>query len=171
MKKTRILLALGLIGWFFLAGIGQLKAQVTVTNPVTANGFTIKKQVSNSTVPSGVVFTYTIFYTIPAGASNVVITDQIPASLVIDNVVPGSGCGTPTVTVAGNLVSYALASVSSGCSGTFQINVHFPAGTTCPQTTARNQVCLEAKDQPKICTEFVSTTATAANPFTIYRLS
>jgi hypothetical protein len=63
--------------------------------------------------------------------------------------------------------SYSLASVSSGCSGTFQINVHFPAGTTCPGTTARNQVCLEAKNQSKICTDFISTTATANNPFAV----
>ncbi len=147
----------------------DLQGQVgpTVTNTVTANGFSIKKQVSNSSVPSGVVFTYTIFYTIPAGASNVVITDQIPASLVIDNVVPGSGCGTPTVTPSGNTITYAFSSVSMGCSGTFQINVHFPAGTTCPGTVARNQVCLEATGQPKICTDFISTTATAANPFAV----
>ena len=129
----------------FLSCSGQLFSQVqpTVTNTVSANGFAVKKQVSNSTLPSGVVFTYTIFYTIPAGATSISITDQVPSSLVIDGVIPGSGCGTPTVSVSGNLVTYNLASVSSGCSGTFQINVHFPAGTTCPGTTARNQVCLE----------------------------
>lgn len=143
------------------------QTQATVTNTATANGFAVKKQVSNSTVPSGVVFTYTIFYTIPAGATSIAITDQVPSSLVIDGVIPGSGCGTPTVTVSGNLVTYNLASVTSGCSGTFQINVHFPAGTTCPGATARNQVCLEAKNQPKICTDFISTTATANNPFAV----
>lgn len=143
------------------------QGQATITPEVTVNGYTIKKQVSNSTVPSGVVFTYTIFYTIPAGSLSIAITDQVPATLVIDNVIPGSGCGTPTITTAGNLVTYALASVSSGCSGTFQINVHFPAGTTCPGTAARNQVCIQAKDLQKQCTEFVTTTATAANPFGI----
>lgn len=159
-----------LIGFFILlAGLNQLTAQnqPTITNTATANGFSLKKQVSNSSVPSGVVFTYTIFYTIPAGANNVTITDQVPSSLIIDNVVPGAGCGTPTVTVSGNLVTYALTSVASGCSGTFQINVHFPAGTTCPGTSARNKVCLEAETQPKICTEYISTTATADNPFKI----
>lgn len=169
MKKIQNHLMWAIFSLLFLSLPGLLPAQTqaTVTNTVSANGFAVKKQVSNSTVPSGVVFTYTIFYTIPAGATSIVITDQVPASLVIDGVVPGTGCGTPTVNTVGNLVSYSLASVSSGCSGTFQINVHFPAGTTCPGTTARNQVCLEAKNQPKLCTEFISTTATANNPFAI----
>ncbi len=169
MKKIQSRLMCAIFCLFCLSIPGMMHAQnpTTVTNTVNANGFAVKKQVSNSTVPSGVVFTYTIFYTIPAGATSIVITDQVPASLVIDGVVPGTGCGTPTVSTAGNLVSYSLASVTSGCSGTFQINVHFPAGTTCPGTTARNQVCLEAKNQPKLCTDFVSTTATANNPFAI----
>jgi hypothetical protein len=169
MKKIENHLMWAIFSLLFLSLPGLLPAQTqaTVTNTVSANGFAVKKQVSNSTVPSGVVFTYTIFYTIPAGATSIVITDQVPASLVIDGVVPGTGCGTPTVSTVGNLVSYSLASVSSGCSGTFQINVHFPAGTTCPGTTARNQVCLEAKNQPKLCTDFISTTATANNPFAI----
>lgn len=169
MKKIHRRLTWVLFYLLLLSSSSTLFAQTqaTVTNTVTANGFALKKQVSNSSVPSGVVFTYTIFYTIPAGATSISITDQVPSALVIDGVIPGSGCGTPTVTVSGNLVTYNLASVTSGCSGTFQINVHFPAGTTCPGTTARNQVCLEAKNQPKICTEFVSTTATANNPFAV----
>lgn len=169
MKKIHQRLTWVLFYLLLLSSSSTLFAQTqaTVTNTVTANGFALKKQVSNSSVPSGVVFTYTIFYTIPAGATSISITDQVPSALVIDGVIPGSGCGTPTVTLSGNLVTYNLASVTSGCSGTFQINVHFPAGTTCPGTTARNQVCLEAKNQPKICTEFVSTTATANNPFAV----
>ena len=169
MHTFRTFRALTLMCLFILICWIQVSAQnpPTVTNTVTENGYSIKKQVSNSSVPSGVVFTYTIFYTVPAGANNVVITDQVPNSLVIDNVVPGSGCGTPTVNVSGNLVSYALSSVSSGCSGTFQINVHFPAGITCPGTSARNQVCLQSETQPKICTEYISTQATAADPFKV----
>lgn len=169
MKKIQNRLMWAILCLFCLSIPRMTHAQnpTTVTNAVNQNGFIIKKQVSNSSVPSGVVFTYTIFYTIPAGATNVVISDQVPSSLIIDGVVPGSGCGTPVVSISGNVVSYSLASVTSGCSGTFQINVHFPAGTTCPNTTARNQACLEAKNQPKFCTEFVSTTATANNPFAI----
>ena len=169
MKKFQSRLMWTLLYVLILSCSSQLfsQNQPTVTNTATANGFAVKKQVSNSTVPSGVVFTYTIFYTIPAGATSIAITDQVPSSLIIDGVIPGSGCGTPVVTVSGNLVTYSLASVSAGCSGTFQINVHFPAGTTCPGTTARNQVCLEAKNQPKICTDFISTTATANNPFAV----
>ncbi|MBK6948572.1 MAG: DUF11 domain-containing protein [Haliscomenobacter sp.] len=166
-KGQTLAILFSFLAFFLLHSNLQGQVGPTVTNTVTANGYSIKKQVSNSSVPSGVVFTYTIFYTIPAGSTSIVISDQIPSSLVIDNVVPGSGCGTPTVNVSGNLVTYAFAAVSSGCSGTFQINVHFPAGTTCPGTVARNQVCLEAKDQPKICTDFVSTSATAANPFAV----
>lgn len=169
MNTFRTTISQLLILCLVLFASGQLTAQTlpTVTPTVTSNGFSLKKQVSNSTVPSGVVFTYTIFYTVPAGASSVVITDQAPTSLVIDSVVPGSGCGTPTVTVTGNTVSYALSGVAAGCSGTFQINVHFPAGTTCPGVTARNRACLQAQPQTDICTEYISTQATADNPFKV----
>lgn len=166
MRIARFLYTIFLFSLVFLFSFPRLGAQ-NVTNTVTANGFSIKKQVSNSSMPSGVVFTYTIFYTIPAGASNIVITDQISPSLVIDNVIPGAGCGTPLVNIntMTNTVTYTIAGASTGCSGTFQINVHFPAGTTCPGVIARNQVCLSADGQPKICTDFVNTTATASNPF------
>jgi uncharacterized repeat protein (TIGR01451 family) len=167
MSQNRLIFTLFFFLSWSISNFLQAQNTPTITNTASANGFMVKKQVSNSTVPSGVVFTYTIFYTIPAGATNVVISDQVPATLVIDNVVPGSGCGTPVVNTTGNLVTYSLASVASGCSGTFQINVHFPAGTTCPGATARNQVCLEAQNQPKLCTDFISTTATANNPFVV----
>ncbi len=100
MKKFQSRLMLVLFYLLMLSVPSTLLAQVqpTVTNTATANGFAVKKQVSNSTVPSGVVFTYTIFYTIPAGATSIAITDQVPSSLVIDGVIPGSGCGTPVVT-------------------------------------------------------------------------
>ncbi|HHH49623.1 MAG TPA: hypothetical protein ENK52_01445, partial [Saprospiraceae bacterium] len=141
------------------------------TNSVEAssNGFIIKKLVSNTTITSGTIFTYTIFYSIPAGSSGIVITDNIPANLVIDGVVSSPVCGTPTVTTSGNTVTYSLASVASACSGSFQINVHFPAGVTCNGDKAENQVCLEAQGLEKLCTERLRVTAKAENPFVTYK--
>lgn len=156
-----------------LCGLG-LSAQNTTTPVVSQNGVTLQKMVSQSTIPSGVTFTYTIAYALPAGATSVVITDVIPAPLVVDLVTP-LGCGTgtftttPSATPAGTLLTYTFTGIpAGGCSGTFQVNVHFPGGTTCPQTTVRNRASISAvtpSGNVNLSTEFVSTSALASNPW------
>jgi uncharacterized repeat protein (TIGR01451 family) len=160
--------------WCFALG-GTLFAQGTggSTPTVNQNGIFLQKLVSNSTIPSGVGFTYTIQYSIPAGTSGFLITDNVPGSLIIDNVIalPGA-CGTPVVSTVGNAVTYGFSgTVANACVGSFQVNVHFPAGTTCNGEVARNNACVSGTTPngavQNLCTEFVSTTAQASDPWKI----
>jgi uncharacterized repeat protein (TIGR01451 family) len=146
-------------------------AQDTKTSvSANSNGIFVQKVVSNSTIPTGVGFTYTVFYSIPAGTMGVNIIDNVPAPLIIDGVIANPVCGTPTVTVTGNTVSYQLASVPNACSGSFQINVRFPAGTTCNNLSVDNRICLSARTPgTEVCTKAVTTTAQATNPWHVYK--
>jgi uncharacterized repeat protein (TIGR01451 family) len=139
------------------------------------DGFILKKVVSDTAIATGQPFSYTIYFTIPAGATNVTITDQIPANLQFLGHSFTSACGTPTVVAPainamGGTYSLSWSSLPSGCTGSFTVTVAFPNGVTCPGTTARNNVCLigmlNGKDYD-FCTPFVSTSALATNPWGI----
>jgi uncharacterized repeat protein (TIGR01451 family) len=134
------------------------------------NGYSLKKVVSNTTIASGVNFSYTIIFSAPAGVSSVSIQDIVPSSLqVVSVTAAGPVCTvTPVTTVAGNLVSYNLSSLPPACapSGSFTIVVKFPEGVTCNGESARNraEILVGDKWQP---TPYVSTTATAVNPWKV----
>ncbi|MFN8347665.1 MAG: PKD domain-containing protein [Spirosomataceae bacterium] len=165
---------IGRIIVLFWCALNSVFAQNTTTSQeANQNGYFLKKVVSNSAIPTGVGFTYTIFYTIPGGSPAVTITDVVPSPLVVDNVIATAVCGTPTVTqttvVGGTQVSYALPATTTSCSGSFQINVHFPAGTTCNGEVARNRACMEGASGGQFCTGFVSTTAQASDPWHVYK--
>lgn len=140
-----------------------------------SNGFTLKKVVSDTTVASGQSFSYTMYFSIPVGASNVVISDVLPSGLVFQALTVTSGCGTPVTSTpavgTNGTVSLSWASVPGGCSGSFVITVAFPNGTTCNGTTVRNRACMTGNIGTAIkadfCTGFVNTTAQAVNPWHI----
>lgn len=140
-----------------------------------SNGFTLKKVVSDTAIATGQNFSYTIYFSIPVGATSVTITDVLPGSLAFQSVTVTSACGSPVVTsppvnTMGGTVTLAWASVPGGCSGSFVITVNFPNGITCNNTTARNRVCMEGNVGPlkaDFCTGFVSTRAIAVDPWTI----
>lgn len=148
------------------------------TNPNEAewngSGYSIKKVVSNTSIASGVNFSYTIIFSAPAGATTVSIQDAIPASLVVVNVpTPALVNGvTPTVSITGSpgsqVVNYTLTGLPAGSpsSGSFTIVVKFPEGTTCNGATARNRVGILVNDKWEY-TPFVSTSATAADPWVV----
>jgi uncharacterized repeat protein (TIGR01451 family) len=154
---------------------GSLKAQAQ-GNEATWNGFgySLKKVVSNTSIPSGVNFSYTILFTAPAGATTVNIQDQIPSALVVVNVpTPAIVNGvTPVVTTTGaigsQVVTYSLSSLPPGSpsSGSFTIVVKFPAGTTCNGSTARNRVGIQVNSDWNY-TGYVSTSATSVDPWVI----
>lgn len=140
------------------------------------NGFTLKKVVSDTIVNTGQTFSYTVYFSIPAGATNVRITDAIPGVLEFLGASYTSPCGTPDTVVApainamGGTYSLFWASVPSGCSGSFTVTVRFPNGTTCNGVSARNRVCVTGKLGPTgvdLCTPFVTTTARAVEPWNI----
>jgi uncharacterized repeat protein (TIGR01451 family) len=153
----------------------SLKAQ-SQTNETIWNGFgySLKKVVSNNSVPSGVNFSYTILFTAPAGATTVNIQDQIPSALVVVNVpTPAIVNGvTPVVATTGpvgsQVVTYSLTGlpVGSPSSGSFTIVVKFPEGTTCNGATARNRAGIQINSDYNY-TGYVSTTATAVDPWVI----
>jgi uncharacterized repeat protein (TIGR01451 family) len=141
----------------------------------TQGGFIIKKVVSDTTIASGLPFSYTVYYTIPAGATNVTIADQIPAGVMFLSQSFNNACGTPTVVSPavnqmGGTYSLSWASVPMGCTGSFTITVAFPNGITCPGASVRNNVCLMgmlAGKNYEFCTGYVNTKALAVNPWHI----
>jgi uncharacterized repeat protein (TIGR01451 family) len=135
-----------------------------------SGGFFIKKVVSNTTIPSGVNFSYTIIFSAPAGTPAINIQDIVPTSLAVVSIAPLSMvCGVmPTVTISGNTVTYTLSGLSGSCtpSGSFTIVVKFPEGVTCNGTPARNQAGIMVNGKYEY-TGFVTTTATAVDPWVI----
>gem|GEM_PF-862529 len=148
----------------------RAQAQGNESTPVNAFGYSLKKVVSNTTIPSGVNFSYTILFTAPAGATTVNIQDIVPSSLVVVNVpTPAIVNGvTPVVSVVGQTVNYSLTSlpVGSPSSGSFTIVVKFPEGTTCNGAVARNRAGIQINSDWNY-TGYVSTTATAVDPWVI----
>jgi uncharacterized repeat protein (TIGR01451 family) len=174
LSKTALLIVAATVA--FLSSTTSSEAQSWVAQN-QQDGFILKKVVSDTMIATGQPFSYTVYFTIPAGATNVTITDAIPSSLVFLGHSFTSACGTPIVTAPainslGGTYSLSWASFSSGgCSGSFTVTVAFPNGTTCPGTTARNRVCITAKTVSgtaiDLCTPFVSTSASATNPWKI----
>ena len=140
-----------------------------------SNGFTLKKVVSDTAIATGDNFSYTIYFSIPAGATSVTITDVLPPAVSFQAISVTAACGSPTVSTptvgsSGGTVSLNWATVPSGCSGSFVITVNFPNGVTCDGTSARNRVCLMGELGPvpvDFCTGYVATTAMAEDPWNI----
>src|SRR6056297_2858113 len=133
-------------------------------------GYSLKKIVSNTSIQSGVNFSYTIMFSAPAGATDIYIEDDVPAALEVVSVPTPSPVNgvTPTVNISGQTVSYSLSSLPSGsaASGSFTIVVKFPEGTTCDGDAARNRAGIRINDQWNY-TPYVSTTAIAEDPWEV----
>ncbi|MFA6234430.1 MAG: hypothetical protein WC824_09665, partial [Bacteroidota bacterium] len=158
---------------FCIAAGSRASAQSYVSE-AQSNGFTLKKVVSDTAIATGQNFSYTIYFSIPAGATNVTIFDALPPGVTFQGLTVTSACGTPltnTPTIgASGPVSLNWASVPLGCSGSFVITVQFPNGITCNGTTVRNRVCMTATlggIPIDFCTGFVNTRAIAVNPWNI----
>ena len=153
----------------FFVSIPNVQAQ-GVSNEAewSENGFSLKKIVSNTSIPSGVNFSYTILFTVPAGQTSVYIEDIVPPALQVVSVPPPSNVSgvPPLINISGNTVSYSLTGLPAGTahSGSFTIVVRFPAGITCPGTSARNRAGILVNDKWQY-TPFVSTAATADDPW------
>ncbi len=151
-------------------------AQQGFSTPIASqNGFVLKKTTTNTTIQSGVDFSYNIDFTIPAGATNVVVSDVLPPPLTFQALTFTASCGgapvpaTPAVGTNGT-VSLTFASVPSTCTGSMCITVQFPNGTTCNGTIVHNRACIQGALpglNTSFCTDTVSTTAQAVNPWHI----
>ncbi|TAL67111.1 MAG: T9SS type A sorting domain-containing protein [Bacteroidetes bacterium] len=158
-----------------LFGLGLNVQAQSWSQEATQGGFIIKKVVSDTTVCTGQPFSYTIYYTIPAGATNVTIIDNLAPGGMFLSASYNNACGTPTVVTPtlnqmGGTYSLFWASVPNGCTGSFTITEAFPNGTTCPGTVLRNNVCIQGTLNNKLyefCTDYVNITAMAVNPWHI----
>lgn len=134
------------------------------TSPVvSSSGYSIWESVSLSAPLSGQPFTYNIFFTLPAGASNFTITAYLPAEIVIDAITgpagPASYSGNPYVLtpLLGNDVRLTFPSpIVGNISGSFQVHAHFPYLNACNRTVATNvelkgAVSLRTADIPTDC--------------------
>ncbi|MBN2773565.1 MAG: hypothetical protein JXR31_04905 [Prolixibacteraceae bacterium] len=140
-------------------------------------GYSLKKVVSNTSIPSGVNFSYTILFTAPAGATTVTIQDMIPPALeVVSLPTPAIVNGvTPSLVLSGTpmvneVVTYTLTGlpVASAASGSFTIVVKFREGITCNVAAARNRAGIFVNGEWQY-TPYVSTIATAADPWVVYK--
>jgi len=173
----RLLILLAAATALILSGTTEVLSQAWVAE-AQKDGFTLKKVESDTAINTGQTFSYTVYFSIPAGATNVIITDVLPPSLEFLSASYTSPCGVPTVVspavnALGGTYSLFWASLPSGCSGSFTITTQFPNGTTCNGTTARNRVCLQGTLGPiqvtDLCTPFVSIRAIAVEPWNIYK--
>lgn len=160
---------------FLAAFASTLIAQSVFTGSATVDGFTITKVVSDTAINTGQTFSYSIYFTIPAGATNVTVSDILPANLeflAAAYSAPGTTptVSAPTVGTLGGTYSLTWATAPAGCAGSISITVRFPNGITCPGTTARNRACLLGTINGKtveICTPYLSTRAKAVDPWNI----
>ncbi len=141
---------------------------------INTNGFTLKKVVSDTVIATGQTFSYTVYFSFPAGATNITITDVLPPGLVYHAIAVTSPCGTPAISTppagTNGTVSLQWPAAPAGCSGSFVITVSFPNGITCDGATARNRACLAADlggQKVDACTGFVNTRALATDPWGI----
>jgi len=150
-------------------------SQTSWSQEATQGGFWIKKVVSDTAIATGQPFSYTIYYSIPAGATNVTISDALPPGLMFMSASFNNACGTPavvspSVNQMGGTISLTWASVPQACAGSFTIQVAFPNGVTCPNDSVSNIACLTGTLAGKLyefCTRGVKTKAIAVNPWHI----
>ena len=61
------------------------------------NGFTLKKVASDTAIATGQNYSYTIYFSIPAGATSVTISDVLPPMLSFQSISVTAACGSPSI--------------------------------------------------------------------------
>ena len=162
-----------LLAFMFLCKSDSAKAQSYFAE-ANSNGFYLKKVVSDTVINTGQTFTYTIYFSIPAGATAVNVTDVIPANLTYHGYTVTAPCGTmnvvstPTIGAQGGTLTLNFPSVVTGCSGSISITVSFPNGVTCNNVFANNAACINGRlgtIPVDFCTKGINTQAKAINPW------
>jgi uncharacterized repeat protein (TIGR01451 family) len=139
------------------------------------NGVRLKKVVSDTSIPTGQTFSYSLYISVPAGLDSIRVFDNLPTGLVFHSIsaIPAT-LGTPAVTTpaAGNpgTVSLRWAPTTTALNGMITVTVSFPNGVTCNGATASNQLNAEwwvNRVYFKTNTATVRTRAIAVNPWRI----
>lgn len=136
------------------------------------NGFSLQKGTSLSSVKTGDIFTYTVNFSIPAGAMNVFIIDNLPSPLVIDaiTVAPNYSSFVPVVTQTTSSVTLFFNSVTTSISGSFQVHAHFPVDSGCNGRRVTNVAELRAElPQTYLVTKGVDVTSIVDNPWRVQK--
>ena len=169
---------------FLLFGFGSSYSQSYYSH-VSQDGYAISKLVTDTVINSGRIFEYSITFSIPANATNVTVSDQLPPGLqfvssaysVGQSCSPGatipSTVSAPVVNSQGGTYSIFIPNAGScGATGSISLFVRFPCGVTCNGASVRNQACISYLGSPgekKLCTGFVSTMARAINPWHVVK--
>jgi uncharacterized repeat protein (TIGR01451 family) len=105
----------------------------TTVNAVTTSDLTVTKTTAATSAPIGSTFSYTITVTNngPDAATNVVMTDTLPASLLFRSITEPTGfdCTTPAVGTTGTITCTAL-TLANGVSRQFTLVVEVAPGAT-----------------------------------------
>ncbi|MBI5646632.1 MAG: T9SS type A sorting domain-containing protein [Ignavibacteriae bacterium] len=161
----------------FPSGRGAAAASRVPGDPpkLLAPTLSLTKSSSVDTVQSGVMFTYTISYTVSStnqDALNAVIVDSLPTGLdwtsaaVIGNAqVASSNVNTSTGVVTLTMIS----PLPAGSSGSVQINVMFPSGTTPNNLTVCNKARMTASNATATVSNLVCVVARAVHRFTFVK--
>src|SRR5512140_115211 len=96
--KLRYFLSILLLSGFMLTILISPAFSQSYVSQAQSDGFTLKKVVSDTAIATGQNFSYTIYFSIPAGATSVTITDALPPGLSFQSINVTSACGSPVVT-------------------------------------------------------------------------
>jgi uncharacterized repeat protein (TIGR01451 family) len=120
-----------------------------VTLSASVADISIVKNTASATAPAGSTFSYTIAVTNsgPNAATNVVMTDVLPAQLLFESIVIPTGftCTTPAVGANGTITCTA-ATVPNGVTRTFTLNVRVASGSTSGNVTNSASVASASGD-------------------------
>lgn len=177
-RFCRLLTTMSLL--ILLWGVGTAQSQSYYSH-VSQDGYALSKLVTDTLIKSGRVFEYSITFSIPPNATNVVVSDDLMNTLefVSSSYSVGQSCspGAPIAsTVSAPLPgtrggSYSIKIPNAGpcgATGSISLFVRFPCGVTCNGASARNRACIsyDAVPGPKtLCTGFLTTIAQAVNPW------
>ncbi|HYK05487.1 MAG TPA: IPTL-CTERM sorting domain-containing protein [Thermoanaerobaculia bacterium] len=121
----------------------------TVTLAASVADVSIVKNTASATAPAGSTFSYTIAVTNsgPNTATNVVMTDVLPAQLLFESIAIPTGftCTTPAVGTNGTITCTA-ATLANAVTRTFTLNVRVASGSTSGNVTNSAGVASSSAD-------------------------
>jgi uncharacterized repeat protein (TIGR01451 family) len=147
---------------FFLLFRFTANAQLSISPVESFGGYSIQKSVSLTNPRTEDPFFFNITFT--ANGNIINITDNISSDLIIDGIIhPSSYGGNPVSFVqTGNTITVTFPSgINGSISGSFQVNVHFPAEGGC--TAIKNSAKMKINETKTLTTLGVEVRSTVNN--------
>lgn len=164
-----------LLALFVLLACFPGKPLQATVEPTVIPVLLLSKTASVDTVQSGLMFSFTLSYSISSAnqsAANVVITDTLPSALDYSSV---QLIGNPQVAstsfnpISGVATFTMLTPLAAGSSGSVQINVRFPEGSTPNLTVACNRATLSTSNAGSVQSNQVCVVARAVHRFEFFK--